>query len=97
MHARVVTLKVKPLDTDEVVRIYQDSVLPAAKQQPGFEGALLLTDRDTGVGISISLWKTEAEREAGETGGFYQKQLDKFAALFTEAPIRKHYEVSALV
>jgi hypothetical protein len=35
MHARVVALKVKPLDTDEGVRIYRDSVLPAAKQQRG--------------------------------------------------------------
>ena len=38
MHARVVALKVKPLDTDEVVRIYRDSVLPAAKQQRGSGG-----------------------------------------------------------
>jgi heme-degrading monooxygenase HmoA len=83
MRARVVTLKVSPLDMDEVVRIYRDSVLPTAKPQPGFEGALLLTDRDSGVGVSISLWKTEAEKEAGETGDYYQKQLDKFAALFT--------------
>jgi hypothetical protein len=44
MHARVVDPRVRPGDTEEMVRIYRDSFMPAAKQQPGFGGAMLLTD-----------------------------------------------------
>ena len=97
MHARVVDLRVRPVDTKEVIRIYRDSVVPAAKRQKGFKGAMLLTDPDTGIGISVTMWETEAEREAGEASGYYQEQIDKFSAYLTETPVRKHYDVSVLV
>jgi len=96
MHARVVDLRVRPIDTKEMVRIYRDSVMPAARRQPGFKGALLLTDPDTGVGTSITLWDTEEDREEGEASGFYKEQIKRFSDLFTETPVRKHYDVSAL-
>ena len=44
MHAMVVDLRVRPGDTEEMVRIYRGSVMSAARRQPGFRGALLLTD-----------------------------------------------------
>jgi heme-degrading monooxygenase HmoA len=96
MEARVVDLRVVPTEAREVVRIYRDSVLPAAKCQQGFKGALLLTDDETGVGISISLWETEEDREEGEANGFYQRQIRKFSELLTETPVRKHYNVGVL-
>lgn len=95
MHARVVDLRVRPMETKEVVRIYRDSVLPAAREQEGFMGALLLTD-STGIGISITLWETEEDREAGEASGFYKEQINKFADHLVETPVRKHYDVGVL-
>ena len=96
MHARVVDLRVSPGDTREMVRIYRNSVMPAARRQPGFRGALLLTDPETGIGISVSMWETEADREAGEASGYYKEQIEKFSDFLTETPVRKHYEVSVL-
>jgi len=96
VEARVVDLRVPSMETREVVRIYRDSVLPAARRQRGFRGALLLTDDDTGVGISITLWNTEEDREAGEASGFYNEQVGKFSELLTETPVRKHYSVGVL-
>jgi len=96
VHARVADLRVRPSDTKEMIRIYRDSVVPASRRQPGFRGALLLTDPETGIGISISMWETEEDGEAGEASGFYKEQIAKFADLLTETPIRKHYEVSVL-
>lgn len=96
MHARVVNLRVMPRDTREMVRIYRDSVMPAAREQPGFEGAVLLTDPQTGIGISITLWASEEDREAGEASGYYRRQIRKFSDLLTETPVRKHYEVAVL-
>lgn len=96
MHARVADLRVRPGDTKEMVRIYRNSVMPAARRQPGFRGALLLTDPETGIGISVSMWETEEDREAGEAGGYYKEQVAKLADFLTETPVRKHYEVSVL-
>jgi heme-degrading monooxygenase HmoA len=96
VHARVVDLRVRPSDTEEMVRIYRDSVMPAARRQPGFRGAVLLTDPETGIGISVTMWETEADREAGETSGYYKEQIAKFADFLVETPVRKHYEVSVL-
>jgi heme-degrading monooxygenase HmoA len=82
---------------EEAVGIYRDSVVPAAKQQKGFKGALLLTDPNTGKGISIALWETEADMQAGEASGYFQEQIAKFAAVFAAPPVTEHYEVSLQV
>jgi heme-degrading monooxygenase HmoA len=95
MEARAVDLRVVPTEAREMVRIYRDSVLPAARYQHGFRGALLLTD-DTGLGISITLWETEEDRQEGEANGFYQEQIRKFSDLLTETPVRKHYNVGVI-
>ena len=94
MHARVVTFQLHPGKTEEAVRIYGDSIVPAAKQQPGFKGARLLTDSNTGKGISISLWETEADLKAGETSGYYQEQIAKLGQVLAFSPTRESYEVS---
>jgi len=97
MHARVVTAQIQPGKMEEAVGIYRDSVVPAAKQQKGFKGALLLTDPNTGKGISIALWETEADMQAGEASGYFQEQIAKFAAVFAAPPVTEHYEVSLQV
>ncbi len=94
MHARVVTTQIQPGKIDEAIRIYRDSVVPAAKKQHGFKGRLLLTDHATGRGVSIALWETEADMRATETGGYLQEQIAKFGALFAAPPVRDTFEVS---
>ncbi len=94
MYARVTTVQTQPGKREEAIRIYHDSVVPAAKQQHGFNGAFLLTVPNTGKGLSISLWETEADMIAGETSGYYQEQIAKFAPLLAAPPTREGYEVS---
>ena len=97
MHARVVTVQVQPGKIEETIRIYRDSVVPAAKEQKGFKGAFLLTDPNTGKGVSVTLWETEADLKAGEASGYYQEQIAKFGAVFAAPPAREAYEVSLQV
>ncbi len=94
MHARVVSMEILPMDIEEAIRIYQDLVVPAAKEERGFRGALLLTDPYTGEGVSISLWESEDDLHASEASGFYHRKLDQLDALFISTPVRKHYQVS---
>jgi len=97
MHARVVTVQIQPGKIDEAIRIYRDSVMPAAKEQKGFKGATLLTDSNAGKGISVTLWETEGDMKATEASGFFQEQIAKFAAVFAMPPVREHFEVSVQV
>jgi len=97
MHARVTMVQVQQGQQDEVVRIFQESVVPAAQQQSGFKGALLLTDPHSNKGMSITLWESEAAMVAGETSGYFQEQIRKFGTLFTAPPNREHYEVNIQV
>jgi heme-degrading monooxygenase HmoA len=97
VHARVVSMEVLPMNVAEAVRIYRGAVVPAAKEEQGFSGALLLTDQDTGEGVSISVWESEDDMHASEASGYYHRKLDQLDALFISPPVRKHYEVSIQV
>ncbi|MFZ2054428.1 MAG: antibiotic biosynthesis monooxygenase [Candidatus Aminicenantales bacterium] len=94
MYARLTTMSIKPEKIDEAIKIYRTSVVPAAKSQQGFVGAYLLTDRPTGRGISLTIWKTEEDALANEHNRYYQEQLVKFIEFFQSPPIREGYEIS---
>jgi len=94
MHARVILGRVKLDKQDEAIRIYKESVEPAAKEQKGFKNMNLLTDPDTNKFISITIWETKNDMVAGESSGYLQKQLEKIAALFVGPPTIQHYIVS---
>ncbi|MDX9955420.1 MAG: hypothetical protein RBT75_15075 [Anaerolineae bacterium] len=94
MYARV-TFVQTPLDkVDEAISIMRDHVVPASEQEKGFHGFYALADRETGKGISIFLWETEADMIAAESSGFYLQQLARFKGVFSAPPVRELYEVS---
>ncbi len=94
MHARLVTFRVEPSRTEETIAVYRDSVVPEAKRQKGFAGAILLTDRAAGRGASIVFWNTEADMARSRASGYLNEQIAKFASLFVEPPFVGHYDVS---
>ena len=94
MHARVVIMEMQPIDVAEAVRTYRDRVVPAGREQEGFRGAWMLTDPETGEGLSISLWESTDDMHASEESDFHRRELGELEAFFINAPVRKHYEVS---
>ena len=94
MYARIVIVQIQPGKMDEAIRIFQESVIPAAKQQKGFQSLTLLTDRSMNKGMSVGFWETEADMKANEASGYFQEQLAKFGGVFAAAPVREAYEVS---
>ena len=94
MNARVAVFNVKPGKREEAVSLFRDFVVPEARKQKGFKGGLLLTNPNTGQGISIGLWETEEDMTTTEKSGFYQRWVSKFADVFTMPPFMEHYEVS---
>lgn len=99
MHARVVTIQLQPGMTGRAVGMFEQAVIPAAKQQHGFQGGFLLADRGAGKLLAISLWETEADLLTSETNGYYQEQIAKLAGVgvFGGPPFRESFEVSVQV
>ena len=92
--ARVTITQSKVENFDEMVKLYSESVVPAAKSQKGYLGILLLTNRETGKSISVAIWENEEDAIANEKSGYYQEQVAKFKDFFTAPPVREGYEVS---
>jgi heme-degrading monooxygenase HmoA len=97
MFARLTANQYQADKIDEVLKIMEESVIPAAKSQKGFHGLYSLTDRKTGKVLTISLWDSEEAAIANEQSGYYQEQVAKFKDLFTTPPVREGYEVSIQV
>ena len=93
MYARLTTIELHPETLDEAVQIYRDSVMPDARQQPGFQGVLALVDRGAHKAVSITLWQTEAEAQASAAGGHLQAQINKFASHLAAPPAVETFEV----
>jgi hypothetical protein len=92
MVARVTHVRVNPEDVPESVRLFDESVVPAAEQENGFMGALLLT-REDGRALVIDLCDTLENMRENERSGFYQTQVAKFRYRIVDHPEREFYEV----
>jgi len=94
MFARLAICLFQPGKMDEAIKIYRDSIVPAAKKQKGLKSIYMLTDKNTGKAISIAMWNTEADMMAGEASGYYREQVAKEAPLLALPPTTERYEVS---
>lgn len=67
-YARVIRLQGgDPSKAEEGQRRWQEEILPALKQQPGFRGVSAMMNRKTGDGLNVSYWESEkALRDATE-------------------------------
>jgi heme-degrading monooxygenase HmoA len=89
MFARVITAQAEAKGFDDIIRLAQQQ-LPGARHQPGFKGAYLLTDAETGKVITISLWDTREQMEAVAGGGVRGQD----AATWLTPPQLETYEVA---
>lgn len=93
MYVRMTTLTFRIDRADEGIRIFDQSVVPAARTQKGFRAAYLLADRQAGRCVALTFWDDEAAALANEENRYYQEQLVKFMPLYTSPPVREGYEV----
>ena len=93
MYARVTTMHVQPNKVDEAVRMIEETVLPAARQQHGFNHLSLLADSVEGKVLILSLWETEEDVLASERVGYFEEQIAKFGPILAGLPVRELYEV----
>jgi heme-degrading monooxygenase HmoA len=66
MYARVTTIQGSTDQIDEGIDTLRDTTLPAVKGIEGFKGICSLIDRQTGKGLTITLWESETALQASE-------------------------------
>ena len=91
MYARVISSNLVVGKTDDAISIWRDKVAPMAKQSKGFKGAYLVGDRETGKGLTITLWETKEDADA--MNATLPQNLALFEGLFTAQPSLETYEV----
>jgi hypothetical protein len=94
MYARVTTTQFSPYRLDEAIHIAREHTVPAAQQQAGFKGFLMLVDRSTGKGITITLWEEEADRQVtGPNSSYYRDAIGRVVPLLESAPSVEDLEI----
>ena len=96
MYARVTTLMASPDKLDEGIRSLKEDILPAAKEIPGFVGAIQFVDRMSGKTIVATLWESEQARQASEERANQLRASALTAAGATNPPTVERYEVALM-
>ena len=94
LFARLTIAPIKEGKMDDLMKIYKESIVPAAKAQEGYQGAYLLTNKETSKAISVTVWDSEEDAIANEQSGYYKEQVAKAVPCFSGAPVREGYEIS---
>ncbi len=66
MYARVTTIEGSTDQIDEGIDRIREMTLPLIKEIDGFKGICSLVDRQTGKGVTITLWDNEGALQASE-------------------------------
>jgi len=94
MYARVTTTQFSPYRLDEAIHIARERTLPAARQQAVLKGYLMLVDRSTGKGMTITLWEGEEDREVtGPNSSYYRDAIGQVVPLLEAAPSVEDLEI----
>jgi heme-degrading monooxygenase HmoA len=93
MFARATRIEGTPDRLDDAIRQFREETLPAAQNQAGFGGGMLLADRDSGAAMAVTLWETEENMSASEQFADQQRSQVAEAAGAASAPRIERYEV----
>ncbi len=82
MLARVVTIRVRPEQMDERIRIFRERNAPSIAAQPGFHHGHWWVDRATGQATSVTFWENEADERASRANiaGLVERMADVLAS-----------------
>ena len=94
MYARVTTTPISAYRVDEAIQLAQETTMPAARSQPGFQGYLMLVDKSNGMAITITFWQDENDREiTSPSSAYYKDSISKLVPMLTAAPVVEDYDV----
>lgn len=94
MHARVSTLQGSTDQIDEGIDRIRETTVPVVKEIDGFKGILSLVDRQTGKGLTVTLWESEEALQASEEEANRLRREAAGNLGATGEPIVERYEVA---
>lgn len=96
MVARATLAEIDPVRQNprQAVAVFEESVVPALREQDGYEGCYVLLSEEGKV-LVLTFWESEETARASQLSGFYQAQIEKLAnfVFFSSSPGREGYEV----
>jgi heme-degrading monooxygenase HmoA len=95
MHARMTAITIAPDGADQAIALFREKVLGSAREM-GATGAALLINRDTGEGLSFTLWSDEASMAASEESANQLRSSVTAEMGATGTPRVERYEVAVL-
>lgn len=95
-YARVAHVTIKPERLDEVAAGWPKDV-SSYRVEEGFRGALLCSERKSGLTASVSLWRGRADTEANEKSGAFMATVDPYAEMIAVPPTRSYWNVGVVV
>lgn len=96
MYARVTTFHLNVKVMEEATKVYESSIIPAAKMQDGFKNAFFLINRNAGKFVSITIWESIEYALENQKSGYYQEQLNKFEQFEVVKPEVEGFTVGAM-
>ncbi|MBK7106877.1 MAG: antibiotic biosynthesis monooxygenase [Ignavibacteriae bacterium] len=96
MYARMTTFYLHVKSMEHATKVYQESIIPAAKNQPGFLRAFFLTNSNAGKFVAITIWDNIEHALANQKSGYYQAQIDKFNDFMIDKPDVEGFSVGAM-
>jgi heme-degrading monooxygenase HmoA len=94
MHARMTATKHAPDQADAAIAWFVETV-PGTAKEMGAKGTALLINRETGEGLSFTLWEDEAAMRASEESAS-EMRGSATEEIGTEVTRVDHYEVAFL-
>ena len=91
MYARVVISQLIPGNAKQAIAIWRDKLIPVMKEAKGFKGAYILGNRETGEGMTVTFWETEADADAMNSS--FRVTIGFFEGLFAAPPELSQMEV----
>lgn len=85
MVARATVVTFQPGMVDEALRIMNEVMLPWARAQQGWRGALVLRGADADSSMIITFWATAADLEASSPPAEILMQLEQLSELMADA------------
>jgi heme-degrading monooxygenase HmoA len=79
---------------DDAIVVFEESVLPALRDQDGYEGCYVLLSEE-GKMLVLSFWEDRQAARQTRQSGFYEAQVAKFTdlVLYRQQPGREMYDV----
>ncbi len=85
MVARTTIVTFQPGMADEALRIIHEVLLPSARVQQGWRGALVLRGADAGQSMIVTFWATAADLTASSPPAEIRTRLERLSELVADA------------